>query len=75
MNPSALVVALLAASLSLTQLPLIAFGRTDAVADHFVDGDQFQSLPFSVGGSISHAFFRHTSVTFDFTAMRLVLGS
>ena len=31
-------------------------------------------FPFAVGGRISHAFFRHTAVTFDFSAMMLVLA-
>lgn len=42
---------------------------------YFRHGDQYGVFPFAVAGSISHAFFRHTSVTFDFGAMRLVLGA
>ncbi len=31
-------------------------------------------FPFAVGGRISHEFFRHLAVTFDFSAMTLVLA-
>ena len=40
---------------------------------YFPDGDQYGVFPFEVGGTISHEFFRHLAVTFDFTAMRMVL--
>jgi hypothetical protein len=36
-------------------------------------GDQFGIFPFTVAGTISHGFFRHTALTFDFRAMRLVV--
>ena len=32
-------------------------------------------FPFAVAGRISHEFFRHTAVTFDFSAMMLVLAT
>jgi Aspartyl protease len=35
--------------------------------------DQYGLFPFSVAGSITHLYFRHLRVTFDFDAMRLYL--
>ncbi len=37
------------------------------------DGDQFGIFPFQVGGTLSHGFFRQHALTFDFSAMRLVV--
>lgn len=37
------------------------------------DGDQYGIFPFKVAGSLSHGFFRHRAVTFDFAAMKLVV--
>ena len=31
--------------------------------------------PFAVAGRISHAFFRHTELSFDFSAMKLIVSS
>ncbi|HEV2173612.1 MAG TPA: aspartyl protease family protein [Nitrospira sp.] len=45
----------------------------DLPGQYFPDGDQYGIFPFEVGGTISHEFFRHLAVTFDFTAMRMVL--
>ncbi|HEY1428975.1 MAG TPA: aspartyl protease family protein [Candidatus Tumulicola sp.] len=42
---------------------------------YFPDGDQFRIFPFAVAGTISHEFFRRTAVTFDFTAMRIVVDA
>lgn len=36
-------------------------------------GDQFGIFPFTVAGTISHGFFRHSALTFDFQAMRLII--
>ncbi|MBV8117605.1 MAG: clan AA aspartic protease [Candidatus Eremiobacteraeota bacterium] len=41
---------------------------------YFPNGDQFGIFPFAVGGVLSHEFFRQTRVTFDFTAMRIIVG-
>ena len=38
-------------------------------------GDQYGIFPFTVGGTISHKFFRARVVTFDFEAMRLVIAN
>lgn len=38
------------------------------------DGDQFGIFPFAVAGTISHDFFRHSRLTFDFTAMKLIIS-
>jgi hypothetical protein len=36
------------------------------------NGDQYGIFPFEVAGTLSHMFFRHSRVTFDFEAMRLI---
>jgi hypothetical protein len=36
------------------------------------NGDPYASYRFKVSGALSHGFFRHSSVTFDFDAMRLI---
>jgi predicted aspartyl protease len=36
------------------------------------NGNQYGIFPFDVAGTLSHMFFRHTRVTFDFEAMRLI---
>ena len=38
------------------------------------DGDQYGIFPFEVGGTVSHEFFRESAVTFDFAAMKMVIG-
>lgn len=38
-------------------------------------GNQYGIFPFDVTGTISHEFFRKTTLTFDFRAMRLVIES
>ncbi|MGB6987112.1 MAG: aspartyl protease family protein [Candidatus Aquilonibacter sp.] len=40
---------------------------------YFPSGDQYGSFPFTITGTVSHEFFRHTAVTFDFAAMRMVI--
>lgn len=42
---------------------------------YFVSGDQYSIFPFTVGGTITHGFFRRMRVTFDFSTMRLLLQS
>lgn len=42
---------------------------------YFPSGDQYGIFPFTVTGTVSHQFFRHTAVTFDFAAMRLVIDT
>jgi hypothetical protein len=36
-------------------------------------GDQYGIFPFDVIGTLSHGFFRHSAVTFDFRAMHLIV--
>lgn len=38
------------------------------------EGDQYGIFPFAVGGTLSHQFFRSQIVTFDFTAMQMVIA-
>ena len=40
---------------------------------YFEQGDQYGIFPFTIAGTVSHEFFRKTTVTFDFVAMRLVI--
>ena len=42
---------------------------------YFPSGDQYGIFPFTVTGTVSHQFFRKTTVTFDFVAMRLVIDT
>lgn len=42
---------------------------------YFPSLDQYGIFPFTVTGTVSHQFFRHTAVTFDFVAMRLVIDT
>ena len=42
---------------------------------YFAHGDQYKIFHFTVAGTITDAYFRHSSVTFDFAAMRIVLGA
>ncbi len=37
-------------------------------------GDPYGRFPFAVAGAISHEFFRSSTLTFDFSAMKLVIG-
>lgn len=41
---------------------------------YFPSGDQYGIFPFKVDGTLSDKFFRSSSVTFDFEAMRLLVG-
>jgi predicted aspartyl protease len=47
------------------------------VALHDLPGVYFRNgsppFPFARGGTISHEFFRHTSVTFDFSSMKVII--
>ncbi|HET9029748.1 MAG TPA: retropepsin-like aspartic protease [Candidatus Aquilonibacter sp.] len=36
-------------------------------------GDPYAGFPFTVSGAISHEFFRHATLTFDFEAMKLIV--
>ena len=40
---------------------------------YFADGDQYGIFPFTVWGTLSQSFFLHDKVTFDFSAMRIVI--
>jgi len=54
----------------------VAIGKTamnDVPGIYMPDGDQYGIFPFTVGGTISHKFFRTRIVTLDFAAMRLVI--
>ena len=35
-------------------------------------GDPYRIFPFKVAGALSHGFFRHSRLTFDFDAMKLI---
>ena len=65
---------------SITTIPFhatVTVGHTsvkDLPGKYFPDGDQFGIFPFTVSGTISHEYFRHLAVTFDFVAMRMVLS-
>jgi len=50
-----------------------SFAQTNVPGLYFPDGDQFKIFPFDVAGTLSHAYFRHTELTFDFEAMQLVV--
>lgn len=55
----------------------VAVGNTVATevpGVYMPDGDQYGVFPFSVGGTISHKFFRNQIVTFDFAAMLMVIA-
>jgi clan AA aspartic protease (TIGR02281 family) len=39
------------------------------------NGNQYGIFPFEVAGTLSHMFFRHSCLTFDFEAMRLITQS
>lgn len=66
---------------SITTIPFhatVTVGHTtvkDLPGQYFPDGDQYGIFPFTVSGTISHEFFRHLAVTFDFVAMRMVLSN
>lgn len=38
-------------------------------------GDPYGRFPFAVAGALSHEFFRNAALTFDFTAMKLIVTS
>src|SRR5580704_14548598 len=38
-------------------------------------GDPYGRFPFTVAGALSHEFFRTAALTFDFSAMKLVVVS
>jgi hypothetical protein len=44
----------------------------DVPGSYTPDGDMYRIFRFKVFGTLSHSFFRHSSVTFDFDAMRLI---
>ena len=46
---------------------------TDVRGIYTPEGDQFAIFPFAVAGTISHDYFRHFIVTFDFTKMQLTV--
>lgn len=39
---------------------------------YFPDGDQYGIFPFTVGGTLSHVFFRRSTLTLDFQSMTLI---
>lgn len=54
---------------------LVGNTKVDEVPGVYMpDGDQYGIFPFTVGGTISHLFFRDQVVTFDFVAMRMILA-
>lgn len=55
----------------------VAMGKTTVKALpglYFPDGDQYGIFPFTVSGTLSHLFFRHTQLTLDFSGMYLILS-
>ncbi len=46
----------------------------DVPGVYLLGGGMEDLFPFAVAGRISHEFFRHSAVTFDFSAMVLVLA-
>jgi len=46
--------------------------RSDVPGSYSPEGDPAAIFPFRTGGVLSHAFFRQSRLSFDFTAMRLV---
>ena len=52
-----------------------ALTKTDVPGMYFPDGDQYGIFPFSVGGTISHEFFKGTALTFDFVSMQLIVST
>lgn len=42
---------------------------------YFPGSDQYGIFPFAVSGTLSHAFFRTTALTFDFAAMKLIVAT
>lgn len=65
---------------SITTIPFhaaVTVGHTavrNLPGQYFPDGDQYGIFPFTVSGTISHEYFRHLAVTFDFVAMKMVLA-
>lgn len=47
--------------------------QADLPGLYFVGGDQYRIFPFTVSGTVTHEFFKHYALTFDFARMRLVL--
>jgi hypothetical protein len=37
-------------------------------------GSPLQMFPFAVAGTVSHTYLKHYAVTFDFSAMQLILS-
>jgi len=46
----------------------------DVPGIYIAQGNPYRMFPFTVAGRISHEFFRHSALTFDFSAMKLVLS-
>jgi hypothetical protein len=53
--------------------PSVAIGTYEQHNVPGISSPEEPHFPFVVAGRISHAFFRRAVVTFDFTAMRLVI--
>ncbi|MGB8520110.1 MAG: hypothetical protein WCD38_08085 [Candidatus Tumulicola sp.] len=50
-----------------------SFARRDVPGLYTPAGDPYGRFPFTVAGAISHDFFRTSALTFDFSAMKLVV--
>lgn len=61
-------------SFTAASVTMAGLTRHDLPGIYFPGNARGDILPFAVAGRISHEFFRHTAVTFDFAAMTLVLG-
>jgi hypothetical protein len=58
-----------------TSVALGTYERHDIRGVYSPAGDPYRIFPFAVAGALSHDFFRTSSVTFDFDAMKLVVGA
>ncbi len=50
-----------------------SFNRHDVSGLFTPSGDPYGRFPFAVAGSLSHEFFRRSALTFDFSAMQLIV--
>ncbi|MBV8367931.1 MAG: aspartyl protease family protein [Candidatus Eremiobacteraeota bacterium] len=60
-------------SFTVPSVSIGSFTERNVPGLYFPDANQFQIFPFQVGGLLSHEFFRHTELSFDFEAMKLVV--
>jgi hypothetical protein len=44
----------------------------DVQGSYTPNGNTYSNFRFNVSGTLTHGFFRHSNVTFDFDAMRVI---